>query len=73
MDTVNYGFSVTKNGAKYDFHTDDQQTADDWINALKSVCVLTNFHDEYKALKMIGKGSFAKVKKKLGYRNLNPF
>jgi len=31
------------------------------MTVLKGVCVLTSFHEEYKALKMIGKGSFAKV------------
>ena len=32
-----------------------------WIQILKNVCVMTNFHEEFKAAKMIGKGSFAKV------------
>jgi len=55
------GFSLNHNGKKYYFYSKDEKAIENWINALKSICVLTNFHDEYKALKMIGKGSFAKV------------
>ena len=57
----NYGFSLSKNGSTYEFYTPDQKLRDDWVTVLKGVCVLTSFHDEFKALKMIGKGSFAKV------------
>jgi len=56
-----HGFSVTKNGQTYDFYSGDSQAIENWVSALKKVCILTNFHDEYKALKMIGRGSFAKV------------
>ncbi len=35
-----------------------------WIQNLKKVCILTNYSDTYINIKMIGKGSFAKVKKK---------
>jgi calcium-dependent protein kinase len=56
-----YGFSLTKNGNTYEFYTADEQTANDWVHTLKQVCVFTRFHDDYKALKMIGNGTFAKV------------
>jgi len=59
--TKNHGFSVTKNGQTYDFYSEESQVIEDWVTILKKVCILTNFHDEYKALKMIGRGSFAKV------------
>ena len=61
MTTSNFGFSITRNGTKYEFFSPDEKTIESWTNALKTVCVLTTFHEEYKALKMIGKGSFAKV------------
>jgi len=60
-DNRNHGFAVFKNGNTFEFYSPDQKIRDDWMTALKGVCVLTSFHDEYKALKMIGKGSFAKV------------
>ena len=61
MSTANYGFAITRNGNKYEFFSSDEKGIESWTNALKGICVLTNFHDEYKAQKMIGKGSFAKV------------
>lgn len=57
----NSGFSISKNGATYEFYSTDKEVIDNWIFALKNVCILTTFHEEYKALKMIGRGSFAKV------------
>jgi len=59
--SMNYGFSLTKNGATYEFYSPEKEVIDDWMVALKNVCILTTFHEEYKALKMIGRGSFAKV------------
>jgi len=56
-----YGFSFIKNNVTFDFFCPDKQTADNWADALKKVCVLVSFHDDYKAIKMIGRGSFAKV------------
>jgi len=60
-DDQNYSFSVSRNGNTYKFFSADKKTIENWATALRQVCVLTNFHEEYKALKMIGKGSFAKV------------
>jgi tRNA A-37 threonylcarbamoyl transferase component Bud32 len=56
-----YGFSLTKNGNTFEFYTSEQQTVNDWVQALREVCVFTSFHDDFKALKMIGSGTFAKV------------
>jgi len=57
----NHGFSISKDGATYEFYSPEKEIIDNWIYALKNVCILTTFHEEYKALKMIGRGSFAKV------------
>ena len=56
-----FGFSVLKNGNTYEFTCKDQSIMQRWIAELKAICVLTTFHEEYKAIKMIGRGSFAKV------------
>jgi len=56
-----HSINVAKNGNSFEFQFSDKQTMEHWIKALKNVCIMTNFHDEYKATKMIGKGSFAKV------------
>ena len=52
---------MTKNGNTYEFTAKDSSVLKTWIEHLKGICVLVTFHDEYKALKMIGRGSFAKV------------
>lgn len=56
-----FGFSLSKNGNTYEFTTKDENVMKRWVNELKGICILTTFHEEYKAIKMIGRGSFAKV------------
>lgn len=56
-----YGFTLSKNGGSYEFTTKNESVFNRWITSLKSICVLAPFHEQYKAVKMIGKGSFAKV------------
>jgi len=60
-DEFTYGFSVTKNESTFEFYSNEKQVIEDWVEVLKEICVLSTFHDDYKALKMIGRGSFAKV------------
>jgi len=61
QNSAMFGFSISKNGCTFSFESPSEETVNDWISALKKICILQNFHDEYKAVKMIGKGSFAKV------------
>jgi serine/threonine protein kinase len=56
-----HGFEVTKNGSSFEFYSPDKQTIDNWMMILRSFCVVSDFHEEFKAIKMIGQGSFAKV------------
>lgn len=56
-----YGFVVAKNEKALAFYADDKEVAEYWVNSLRSICVLTNFHEEYNGIRMIGKGGFAKV------------
>ena len=58
-----YGFALIKNGSTFEFWFEDQNTVDFWVNALRKICIMTNFHEEYKGIKRLGKGSFARVKK----------
>jgi len=60
-DSENFGFSLSRNDITFEFYSTQKQVAEDWIEVLKEICVLSTFHDDYKALKMIGRGSFAKV------------
>eukprot|EP00331_Platyophrya_macrostoma_P001213 CAMPEP_0176405486 /NCGR_PEP_ID=MMETSP0127-20121128/360_1 /TAXON_ID=938130 /ORGANISM="Platyophrya macrostoma, Strain WH" /LENGTH=571 /DNA_ID=CAMNT_0017784541 /DNA_START=311 /DNA_END=2026 /DNA_ORIENTATION=- len=56
-----YGFSLSKNGITYEFTTKNENVLGPWVKSLKTICILCTFHEEYKAVKMIGRGSFAKV------------
>jgi len=58
---LNQGFIIARNGYSFEFLSSDKQNVDAWKTALKEICVLEGFLEEYKILKTIGKGSFAKV------------
>jgi len=61
QSNTDYGVVIEKNGQSYELICHDKKTFESWIVALRKVCVLTNFHAEYKASKMIGKGRFGRV------------
>eukprot|EP00331_Platyophrya_macrostoma_P004586 CAMPEP_0176430336 /NCGR_PEP_ID=MMETSP0127-20121128/14191_1 /TAXON_ID=938130 /ORGANISM="Platyophrya macrostoma, Strain WH" /LENGTH=634 /DNA_ID=CAMNT_0017812203 /DNA_START=8 /DNA_END=1912 /DNA_ORIENTATION=- len=61
LQVFSNGFSLTKNGNTFDFTSKNDTVIKIWVTQLKGICVLVTFHDDYKALKMIGRGSFAKV------------
>ena len=61
LQVVANGFSLTKNGNTFEFTSKEDGIIKTWIEHLRGICVLVTFHEEYKAIKMIGKGSFAKV------------
>ncbi|CAD8146185.1 unnamed protein product [Paramecium octaurelia] len=53
------GISISKNGENFTFYG----LVDKWYTNLKKWCVQPNFQKEYCMIKLIGKGSFAKVYK----------
>jgi len=55
------GFTLQKNGVSFNFTSKNEPLIKAWIDHLKGICVLTTFHNDYKAIKMIGRGTFAKV------------
>jgi len=59
--TLNFGFAIVMNKEAFELLFADEKMCEKWNEALKSVCILTNFCDEYKKIKVIGKGTFAKV------------
>ena len=59
---IDYVFKFWKNNKSCEFYTNDQKIFETWKNFLRYKCVLSTFHDDFEVKKMIGKGSFAKVK-----------
>jgi len=57
-----HGITIAKDGSTIELQFTEKKQADQWINILKGVCILDSFHEDYKAVKMIGKGGFAKVR-----------
>ena len=56
-----YCLKFEKNSGKNKLFTFDQNTFQNFYTSLRSKCILDSFQKEYKLIKMIGKGSFAKV------------
>lgn len=57
----NYGIRFIKNMKYSDLWLKEEAELKNWQNALSLVCIQSDFHNKFTALKMIGKGSFARV------------
>lgn len=56
-----YYFRLIKNLKYSEFFTDNEETSKKWKEAFRRTFIQSNFHVKYDAIKMIGKGSFARV------------
>ena len=56
-----FGFQLMKNNETLELFTNEKKIYTKWRALLVARCVLQSFHDDYLVIKMIGKGSFAKV------------
>lgn len=56
-----YGIRFIKNMKYSDLWTKSETDLKTWQAALSKVCVQSDFHTKFSALKMIGRGSFARV------------
>lgn len=56
-----YSLTFVRNRKFTEIFTDNQDTFKEWIQVLRLLTIQTDFHLRYKVLKMIGKGSFARV------------
>jgi PH domain len=56
-----YGIRFIKNMKYSDLWMKDEVDLNKWTEALSKVCLQSDFHNKFTALKMIGKGSFARV------------
>ncbi|CAD8064607.1 unnamed protein product [Paramecium sonneborni] len=56
---MGHGIQITKNGENFTFYG----MVDKWYTQLKKWCIQLNFQKEYCMIKLVGKGSFAKVYK----------
>lgn len=65
----NYKYSLTfvRNRKFTEIFTENEEVFKEWIQVLRLLTIQTDFHLRYKVIKMIGKGSFARVY--LAYNN----
>lgn len=56
-----YGVRFIKNMKYSDLWIKDESWLKKWKDGLSQVCLQSNFHIKFNAIKMIGKGSFARV------------
>ena len=58
---IRYCFRFIKNLKYCDFIIQKQKKFDEWKDKFSKVFIQSNFHVRFDAIKMIGKGSFARV------------
>ena len=56
-----YGIRFIKNMKYSDLWLKEESDFKKWKEALSQVCLQSDFHSKFSAIKMIGKGSFARV------------
>jgi hypothetical protein len=61
-DQFQFGIRFIKNGKYSDLWTNSEEDYQKWKLALAQVCIQCDFHVKFNAIKMIGKGSFARVR-----------
>jgi len=59
--SLTHSFALLKNERAYELRFSTNKICEEWIAGLKFVCVLDNFHENYKTVKTIGKGGFSQV------------
>jgi hypothetical protein len=62
-----YSIKFIKNLKFTEIFTDNQQIFEFWKHLLSAITIQTDFHTKYKVLKMLGKGSFARVRFTLAF------
>jgi calcium-dependent protein kinase len=54
-------FSFSRNQKSYTIYAGTHEIYMNWLQELKKCCIITNFNKYYKNIRIIGKGTFAKV------------
>lgn len=54
-------FCFSRNSKYYTIYAGTQEIYQGWLAELKKCCIITNFNKYYKNVRIIGKGTFAKV------------
>ena len=74
IDGDTNGILFIKNMEHFAIFTKKQNVYQEWKEELRSLCLISDFHDEYKVCKLVGNGSFAKVRfQKIKNFNDNPY
>lgn len=56
-----FSIRLIKNMKFTEVYTEDEDTFITWMEVLKTIVIQTDFHANYDVIKMLGKGSFARV------------
>lgn len=56
-----YGIKFVKKSTYEEIFSPDRKIILMWFNKLKKQCILTRFRNHFKTIRVLGKGSFAKV------------
>ena len=66
-----HGFRLIRNKKFIDFFTSTIDQTNAWFDALSKYCILSNFENDYKIIRKIGKGTFASVFEKKNIFDFN--
>ena len=56
-----YGFILMQKGLSLQFFAEDEAVQKEWIEALKSSCILLDVKEEFEIGSLLGRGNFAMV------------
>lgn len=56
-----FGFRLVQSGLFQDFYTKNPEELEEWLESLSRVSILNDLEEDYKTIREIGSGSYAKV------------
>jgi len=56
-----YKLKITKKTATFELAFNNQTDAEQWFDALRSICIFTNLHEKYTGIRLLGQGAFGAV------------
>lgn len=59
--TDNFAITLCSCGKKFVMNARSQQSRDKWVQQLRRTCILRDYRETYVNLRVLGKGTFAKV------------
>ena len=63
-----FSIILSRDGISFELTFNNQASTTEWYNALRGICISTNFNEQYETIKLIEKGRFSRVSKPFDYK-----